>query len=56
MKHTISFMDPNTGKVELRYKEVNMFTLDEKEFATVPPKKRVYWFNLYIYFSKIYSL
>jgi hypothetical protein len=42
MKHTISFMDHDTGKIELRYKEVNMFTLDENELSTVPPKKRVY--------------
>ena len=42
MKHTMSYIDRDTGKVTLKYKEVNMFTLDENEFATVPPKKRVY--------------
>ena len=42
MKHTMSWIDRETGKVDLKYKDVNMFTLDEKEFATVPPKKRVY--------------
>lgn len=43
MKHTNSTIpDLKTGKVELEYREVHMFTLDEKEFPTVPPKKRVY--------------
>jgi len=42
MKHTMSYIDRDTGKVTLKYKSVNMFTLDENEFATVPPKKRVY--------------
>jgi len=42
MKHTMSYIDRDTGKVTLKYKAVNMFTLDENEFATVPPKKRVY--------------
>jgi succinate dehydrogenase (ubiquinone) flavoprotein subunit len=43
MKHTNSRMpDLDSGKVELEYREVHMYTLDEKEFPTVPPKKRVY--------------
>ena len=43
MKHTNSTIpDLNTGKVELEYREVHLYTLDEKEFPTVPPKKRVY--------------
>jgi hypothetical protein len=43
MAHTNSSM-PNldTGKVEIEYRPVNMYTLDEKEFPVVPPKKRVY--------------
>lgn len=35
--------DLKSGKVHLEYREVHSFTLDEKEFPTVPPKKRVYW-------------
>jgi succinate dehydrogenase (ubiquinone) flavoprotein subunit len=43
MLHTNSTIpDLNTGKVELEYREVHLYTLDEKEFPTVPPKKRVY--------------
>ena len=43
MKHTISFMnDLDTGKVDLQYREVTLTTLDEKEFPSVPPAKRVY--------------
>ena len=44
MVHTNSTMpDLKSGKVHLEYREVHSFTLDEKEFPTVPPKKRVYW-------------
>lgn len=44
MKHTNSTIpDLSSGKVELEYREVHLYTLDEKEFPTVPPKKRVYW-------------
>ncbi len=43
MKHTNSLMpDLKSGKVELEYRPVRSYTLDEKEFPTVPPKKRVY--------------
>lgn len=43
MKHTNSRIpDLDSGKVELEYRDVRMHTLDEKEFPTVPPKKRVY--------------
>lgn len=43
MKHTNSTIaDLKTGKVELEYREVHLYTLDEKDFPTVPPKKRVY--------------
>ena len=41
--HTFSSIpDLKTGKVKLEYCEVIMETLDQKEFPTVPPKKRVY--------------
>ena len=44
MKHTNSLIpDLKSGKVELEYRPVRMYTLDENEFATVPPAKRVYW-------------
>ena len=43
MKHTNSSMpDMKSGKVEIEYRPVRMYTLDENEFPTVPPKKRVY--------------
>jgi len=43
LKHTFSSMpDLKSGKVEINYADVIMNTLDEKEFPTVPPKKRVY--------------
>ena len=42
MKHTITTMDHDSGKVDLRYRKVNSFTMDEKEFPSVPPMKRVY--------------
>lgn len=42
MKHTFSTMDLESGKVDLVYNDVITETLDQKEFPTVPPKKRVY--------------
>jgi succinate dehydrogenase (ubiquinone) flavoprotein subunit len=43
MKHTNSLIpDLKSGKVEIEYRPVRMYTLDENEFATVPPAKRVY--------------
>lgn len=43
MKHTMSYVpDIKSGKVELAYRDVIMTTLDQNEFDTVPPKKRVY--------------
>lgn len=43
MMHTNSRMpDLKTGKVKIEYRPVHMYTLDEKEFPTVPPAKRVY--------------
>jgi succinate dehydrogenase (ubiquinone) flavoprotein subunit len=43
MAHTFSSIkDIKTGKVSIEYVDVIMDTLDQKEFPTVPPKKRVY--------------
>lgn len=42
MKHTLSTIDKDSGKVTIDYRAVNMHTLDESEFASVPPMKRVY--------------
>ena len=43
MKHTLSWIDNKTGEVKIDYRDVIMDTLDQKEFPTVPPMKRVYW-------------
>lgn len=42
MLHTMSKIDIKTGKVDLKYRPVISETLDQEEFPTVPPKKRVY--------------
>lgn len=43
MKHTMSWMrDTSKNDVELQYRPVISDTLDQAEFPTVPPKKRVY--------------
>lgn len=42
MKHTLSYIDPETGKVKIDYRKVISSTLDENEFKSVPPAKRVY--------------
>ncbi|KAG5518986.1 hypothetical protein PMAC_002517 [Pneumocystis sp. 'macacae'] len=42
MKHTLSWQDPITRKVTLRYRPVKSQTLDENECKPVPPFKRVY--------------
>lgn len=34
--------DVESGKVDLKYRDVIMTTLDQKEFPTVPNAKRVY--------------
>jgi succinate dehydrogenase (ubiquinone) flavoprotein subunit len=39
-KHTLSY--DNNGKIELSYRPVHYYTLDEKEMFTVPPAARVY--------------
>lgn len=41
-KHTLSFMDPETGKVTLEYRPVIDETLGQEECATVPPVIRAY--------------
>jgi succinate dehydrogenase flavoprotein subunit len=42
MKHTLVGMNTETGKVDIDYRPVHFYTLDENEFPTVPPAKRVY--------------
>ncbi|KAG5439796.1 hypothetical protein PCANB_000078 [Pneumocystis canis] len=42
MKHTLSWQDPITGEVTLKYRPVKRHTLDENECKSVPPFKRVY--------------
>ncbi|XP_070573484.1 succinate dehydrogenase [ubiquinone] flavoprotein subunit, mitochondrial-like [Ptychodera flava] len=41
-KHTLSYMDSNTGKVTLDYRPVIDETLDQEECPTVPPRVRSY--------------
>uniref|UniRef100_A0A481SY09 Succinate dehydrogenase [ubiquinone] flavoprotein subunit, mitochondrial n=1 Tax=Thermobia domestica TaxID=89055 RepID=A0A481SY09_THEDO len=41
-KHTLSWMDQDTGKVTLTYRPVIDETLDQKEMSTVPPAVRSY--------------
>jgi len=41
-KHTLSYQDPETGKVTLSYRPVIDHTLDSEECATVPPAVRSY--------------
>eukprot|EP00794_Sanderia_malayensis_P012233 gene12233-13494_t len=41
-KHTLSYQDPETGKVTLKYRPVIDSTLDNKEIDTVPPAVRSY--------------
>uniref|UniRef100_A0A1L2FV62 Succinate dehydrogenase [ubiquinone] flavoprotein subunit, mitochondrial n=1 Tax=Cavenderia deminutiva TaxID=361123 RepID=A0A1L2FV62_9MYCE len=42
MKHTLSWLDVDTGKVTLDYRPVIGTTLDESEMHAIPPAKRVY--------------
>lgn len=42
MKHTLSYIDPESGKVKIDYRNVISKTMDENEFKSVPPAKRVY--------------
>lgn len=41
-KHTLTRMDPETGKVTITYRPVIDHTLDDKECKTVPPAIRSY--------------
>lgn len=41
-KHTLTWMNPNTGKVEIKYRPVIDDTLDKTECSTVPPAIRSY--------------
>ncbi|GAV04265.1 hypothetical protein RvY_14572-2 [Ramazzottius varieornatus] len=41
-KHTMSYVDPATGKVSLEYRPVIDETLDQKDCKTVPPAVRSY--------------
>lgn len=42
MKHTLGFWDKDTKKVNLELRNVHLNTLDNNEFNTVEPAKRVY--------------
>ena len=42
MKHTLTWNDVESGKIEIKYQQVKMKTLDENECSSVPPMKRVY--------------
>ena len=42
MLHTMSTINPQTGKVNLDYRRVIAETMDQEEFPSIPPKKRVY--------------
>eukprot|EP01098_Paradermamoeba_levis_P013117 TRINITY_DN58_c0_g1_i1.p1 TRINITY_DN58_c0_g1~~TRINITY_DN58_c0_g1_i1.p1 ORF type:complete len:655 (+),score=202.37 TRINITY_DN58_c0_g1_i1:80-2044(+) len=42
LKHTVTWMDPNTGKVTIDYRDVHHNTLDEKEMNSIPPFERKY--------------
>ena len=41
MKHTLAWVDPETGKVSIDYRPVHMNTLTD-DCESIPPKKRVY--------------
>jgi succinate dehydrogenase (ubiquinone) flavoprotein subunit len=42
LKHTLAYMDADSGKVKLDYRPVHMNTLDEAEIKSIPLQKRVY--------------
>ena len=42
MKHTLSWVDCESGKVDIKYRNVISTTLDENEMKSIPPFKRVY--------------
>jgi succinate dehydrogenase / fumarate reductase flavoprotein subunit len=41
MKHTLSWLDPNTGKVTIDYRPVHAYTMSN-DIAYIQPKARVY--------------
>jgi succinate dehydrogenase / fumarate reductase flavoprotein subunit len=41
MKHTLTWVNPETGKVDIDFRPVHMNTLTD-DIETIPPKKRVY--------------
>ena len=41
MKHTLAWLEPDSGEVSYDYRPVHLHTLTD-EVATIPPKKRVY--------------
>jgi succinate dehydrogenase (ubiquinone) flavoprotein subunit len=42
MKHTLAYFNEDTGALEIKYRPVHSYTLDENECKTVPPMARVY--------------
>lgn len=62
MKHTLTWCDDVTGKVDIKYRKVINTTLDENEVKPIPPFKRVYWIvfkltkYIYIQWKNIFIL
>merc|ERR1712117_110777 len=44
-KHTLSYEDPDTGKVELAYRPVIDITLDQMDCPTIPPQNQILLIN-----------
>lgn len=42
LRHTLGWMDKETGKVRLGYRPVHLFTLDSSEVAPIQPTERSY--------------
>jgi hypothetical protein len=42
MKHTVSWLDMDTGAVKLGYRPVHTNTLDAAEVSSFPPMQRTY--------------
>ena len=41
MKHTLAWLDNETGKVKIDYRPVHSYTMSD-DIAYIPPKQRVY--------------
>jgi succinate dehydrogenase / fumarate reductase flavoprotein subunit len=41
MKHTLAWLDLDTGKVKIDYRPVHSYTMSD-DIAYIPPKQRVY--------------